>query len=118
MREKMRAHAPKIPEGQFDLKHGAGGLVDIEFMVQYLVLQHAHAEPVIVRMSDNIRQLAALEATGLIASVDAATLRDAYRRLRIEAHRCYLDDRNGIVAAAPWAEMRGKVTAIWAQVFA
>lgn len=118
MREKMRAHAPKIPEGQFDLKHGAGGLVDIEFMVQYLLLKHAHAEPVVVRMSDNIRQLAALEATGLIASVDAATLRDAYRRLRIEAHRCYLDDRNGIVAAVPWAEMRGKVRDIWAQVFA
>ena len=117
MREKMYAHARHGAAGQFDLKHDAGGLVDIEFMVQYLLLKHAHEEPVIARMSDNIRQLAALEATGLMASVDAAALRDSYRRLRMEAHRCYLNGEDSLVADAPWQGLRDTVREIWARIF-
>ena len=117
MREKMHAHITAARDGQFNLKHDPGGLIDIEFIVQYLLLRHAHAEPVIARMSDNIRQLAALEATGLMASVDAAVLRDSYRRLRGEAHRCYLNGEDSVVDGAPWQEVRDKVRAIWQQVF-
>lgn len=118
MRDKMQAHAAPAGEGQFHLKHGEGGLVDIEFMVQYLLLKHAHGENVIARMSDNIRQLAALEATGLMSSVDATALRDSYRRLRQEAHRCYLNDEDSIVPAAPWQGLRDTVRDIWRRVFA
>lgn len=117
MRDKMHTHAPAIPAGQFHLKHSPGGLIDIEFIVQYLLLKHAHQEPLIVRMSDNIRQLAALEATGLISSVTAATLRDAYRRLRGEAHRCYLNGTESLVDAAPWQNIRDRVQTIWQNTF-
>ena len=117
MRAKMRGNAaPDDPE-RFDLKRSEGGLIDIEFMVQYLVLEHADKEPLLVRMSDNIRQLAALEATGILPSIDAMTLRDAYRCLRGAAHRAFLNESGDTVAAAPWQDLRGDIRRIWRQIF-
>lgn len=118
MREKMHANQPSRTPEQFHLKHDKGGLIDVEFMVQYLLLKHSHQEPVLTRMSDNIRQLAALEATGILSSSHAMTLRDAYRRMRNEAHHCTLGDKSRVVSAKAWADLRQKVQRIWAEVFA
>lgn len=117
MRQKMHDNHHQHDASLFDLKQSSGGLIDIEFIVQYLLLEHAHQEPIIARMSDNIRQLAALEATGLISSNIAMELRDAYRTLRSEAHRQYLNDSNSVVLAADWAQMREKVQGIWQAIF-
>lgn len=117
MRAKMRENAPHRDPAQFDLKQSEGGLIDIEFMVQYLVLKHANKEPVLVRMSDNIRQLAALEATGILASIDAMTLRDAYRRLRGAAHRAFLNQRDVTFPAASWQDLREDIQRIWRRIF-
>ena len=67
---------------------------------------------------DNIRQLAALEATGILTSSQAMTLRDAYRKLRAEAHHRQLNDRDKRVPAAPWQALRDNVCAIWRDIFA
>ncbi|WP_298641799.1 bifunctional [glutamate--ammonia ligase]-adenylyl-L-tyrosine phosphorylase/[glutamate--ammonia-ligase] adenylyltransferase [uncultured Cardiobacterium sp.] len=118
MRQKMHDNAAPLPPDTFHLKQSAGGLIDIEFIVQYLLLAHGAAEPVLSRMSDNIRQLAALEATGILTSSQAMTLRDAYRKLRAEAHHRQLNDRDKRVPAAPWQALRDDICAIWRDVFA
>lgn len=116
MRQKMH-DATTIPSNKFHLKKSSGGLIDIEFIVQYLILKHAHQEPILLRMSDNIRQLAALEATGLLSSHHAMTLRDSYRRLRQAAHRRALNDENNLTNPEKWQEIRQNVQNIWQHIF-
>ena len=69
-------------KGHVNLKNGLGGIGDIEFIVQYLVLRHAGRYPAVIRYSDNIRQLAALASVGLLDVQTAARLQGAYREFR------------------------------------
>ncbi|SAM58345.1 Glutamate-ammonia-ligase adenylyltransferase [Cardiobacterium hominis] len=117
MRQKMHDNQPAPPEGHFHLKQDAGGLIDIEFIVQYLLLAHSAEEPVLCRMSDNIRQLAALEATGILTSSQAMTLRDNYRKLRLEVHHRQLNDTDNYAPLRDWQALREQVIAIWQDVF-
>lgn len=112
MREKMRSH-----QQQVDLKHQSGGLIDIEFMVQYLVLQNAHEQPILVKMSDNIRQLAALEAVGIVSSTTAMELRDGYRKLRQAQHNDYLQNPNPVLLEAGFNLLKEKIIANWIDLF-
>lgn len=116
MRAKMLA-AHKPPADAFHLKKSRGGLIDIEFIVQYLLLAHAYEEPILIRMTDNIRQLAALEASGILSSFEAMTLRDLYRQLRGEAHRRYLNNQDNIVPAEQWQNTADCVMRIWERIF-
>ena len=86
MRQKMRDHlAPKDP-AEIDLKHSPGGLVDIEFLVQYLTLAHAHAYPALTQWPDNVRLLDTLAKAGLMPTADAEALKAAYVALRRAGH--------------------------------
>jgi glutamate-ammonia-ligase adenylyltransferase len=78
MRARMRRELDRSEAGRFDLKHGRGGIGDIEFVVQYLVLRNARNYPAVIRFSDNIRQIAALAAAGRLDVQTAARLQDAY----------------------------------------
>ena len=113
MRARMRKQLDKSNEEVFDLKQGEGGIGDIEFLVQYLVLRHAGAEPALVHYSDNIRQLGALEATGILTALDVATLQDIYRGFRLRTHRLVLDGQPAVVAASEFHDERKQVVAIW-----
>ena len=62
MRLRMRRELSKAGAGQFDIKQGAGGIADIEFLVQYWVLEAAARHPCLLDHSDNIRQLEGLAA--------------------------------------------------------
>ncbi|WP_310446762.1 bifunctional [glutamate--ammonia ligase]-adenylyl-L-tyrosine phosphorylase/[glutamate--ammonia-ligase] adenylyltransferase [Thiobacillus sp.] len=89
MREKMHAGHPN-DSGLFDLKHDAGGIVDVEFSVQYLLLTHAHAFP---ELSDNVGNIALLKrvaALGLLPDGVALPAADAYRELRRLQHQIKL----------------------------
>ncbi|HER34551.1 MAG TPA: bifunctional [glutamate--ammonia ligase]-adenylyl-L-tyrosine phosphorylase/[glutamate--ammonia-ligase] adenylyltransferase, partial [Halothiobacillaceae bacterium] len=66
MRRRMRENQSPTPAGLFHLKKDIGGITDIEFLVQYLLLRHAHGHPPILAFTDNIRQLESLKETGLI----------------------------------------------------
>ena len=55
MREKMRGHLGGKKAGRFMLKQDAGGITDIEFLAQYLVLKHSHQASKHTRWSDNGR---------------------------------------------------------------
>jgi hypothetical protein len=65
MREKVRAARP-VPAGRFDVKHSAGGMMDVEFAVQYLVLAHGRSHPQMLDNKGNIALLQRAEAAGLL----------------------------------------------------
>ena len=78
-----------------DVKQDPGGITDIEFLVQYLVLREASRYPDLVRWSDNIRQLEALAAHGILPPADAEELADAYRTYRQRMHHLNLAGATG-----------------------
>jgi glutamate-ammonia-ligase adenylyltransferase len=85
MRQKMLDAHPN-PTPLFDLKHDPGGIIDVEFMVQYLVLAHAHAHP---ELADNVGNLALLKrasGAGLIPGELADRVHQAYRSYRRRQH--------------------------------
>ncbi len=116
MREKMRAHlGSKAGDVGFDLKHDRGGIVDIEFMVQYQVLAHAETHPELATYTDNIRQLDGLSDSGCILTVDADALKTAYVRYRTLNHEAILAGRKGRVEFAEVENERQLVESLWAQ---
>jgi glutamate-ammonia-ligase adenylyltransferase len=118
MREKMRGHLGSKPGneqeiGSFDLKQDRGGIVDIEFMVQYLVLRHAAEMPALMRWTDNIRILASIEAEGLLASDEVELLREAYKAYRAAGHRQTLQNRSGVLGEQEMTAYRNSVSGLW-----
>jgi glutamate-ammonia-ligase adenylyltransferase len=101
------------PTSRFDLKQDAGGIVDIEFMVQYAALAWSREHPALLRFTDNIRILEGLEEAGLMAAADAGLLREAYKAYRSAAHRQALQNDPGVVAGDHFATERREVMRIW-----
>ncbi len=119
MRQKMREELDKdSARGRFHLKRGLGGITDIEFIVQYLLLRHAPEHPEVIEHTDNIRQLRALATAGVIAAEFAEALITAYQQLRDASHHLTLDQASLAVDPADFAQERATVQAAWAQVFA
>jgi glutamate-ammonia-ligase adenylyltransferase len=117
MRAKMRGSLGARQPGTFDLKHGLGGITDIEFIVQYSVLRDAHRHPGLVRYTDNIRQLEALAACNLMPDDDARELADCYRAYRSAMHRLKLQESEGVVADTEFVAERDAVIRHWRSVF-
>ncbi|THF62284.1 bifunctional [glutamate--ammonia ligase]-adenylyl-L-tyrosine phosphorylase/[glutamate--ammonia-ligase] adenylyltransferase [Pseudothauera nasutitermitis] len=116
MRRKMRdAHAGKSE--LFDLKHDEGGLIDVEFLVQYLVLGHAHAHPRLTGNLGNIALLRIAAELGLIPAGLAAACGDSYRLFRRLQHRQRLNDQPSRVDPDEAEAARAPVRTLWAQVF-
>jgi [glutamine synthetase] adenylyltransferase / [glutamine synthetase]-adenylyl-L-tyrosine phosphorylase len=113
MRARMRKELDRSEAGRFDLKHGRGGVGDIEFIVQYLVLRNARNFPAVIRFSDNIRQIAALAAVGRLDVQTAARLQDAYREFRRRLHHLSLNDRPPFVGDDELLAERDLVVAVW-----
>jgi glutamate-ammonia-ligase adenylyltransferase len=116
MRGRMREQLGRDQEA-YDLKRGSGGIVDIEFVVQYLVLAHAHDHPALTEFTDNVRILDAVEAAELLPGHAANRLKEAYLSLRAEWHRSVLDIPDTERAAQTLARYRDDVSAIWKSVF-
>ncbi len=116
MRQRMRDQLVRNEES-YDLKRGSGGIVDIEFVVQYLVLAHAHEHPALTEFTDNVRILEAVEAARLLPGDAADRLREAYLSLRAEWHRSVLDIPDTERAAQTLSRYRDDVSAIWEDVF-
>jgi glutamate-ammonia-ligase adenylyltransferase len=102
---------------EVDLKRGSGGIVDIEFVVQYLVLAHAHDHPALTEYTDNVRILEAVERAELLPASAATRLKEAYLGLRAEWHRSVLDIPDTQRAAQTLSYYRDDVRAIWRTVF-
>ncbi len=113
MRRRMRDELQKKAAGQFDLKQGAGGIVDIEFMVQFAVLAGAQAHPSLIEFTDTIRLLEGMGENGLMAVADTALLTDAYQQYRGRLHRLALQEQGRLVAESEFVDLREAVARIW-----
>jgi [glutamine synthetase] adenylyltransferase / [glutamine synthetase]-adenylyl-L-tyrosine phosphorylase len=116
MRERMRENLSKARAGQFDLKQDAGGIADLEFLVQFWMLQWADRYPEIVTFSDNIRQLESLASGNLVPQARVDFLVDTYRQYRQRLHRLSLDGARNVVDAREFVEQRRGVIGIWEEV--
>ena len=117
MRKRMHDAHPNR-SGLFDLKHDPGGMIDIEFIVQYLVLAHAAD---VVALTGDIGNIALLRLAGHIGLIDASLANDvasAYREFRHRQHRIRLrgDDR-ARVGLSEVQKMRDAVIDLWTRTF-
>ena len=115
MRARMRASLTRREPGRWDLKQGAGGLIDAEFLTQYLCLREAAARPAVVEYTDNWRQLEALAAAGIVGAADKEALLAAERAYRGWLHRRALQTRDGLADDGAFVEQRTAVTVLWRQ---
>jgi len=90
MRQKVSEGHPN-DSGLFDIKHDSGGMVDIEFIVQYLVLRFSQGHPILLGNLGNIALLSLASEEGLIPSDQALKTANAYRLYREYQHRIRLD---------------------------
>jgi glutamate-ammonia-ligase adenylyltransferase len=106
-------NGPK-PPALFNLKQDAGGIVDIEFMVQYAALAWAHKSPGIIRYTDNIRILGSLEEAGLLDAPSVAHLIAAYKAYRSTGHRLALQRQEAVLEGDDhFLSERQQVTELW-----
>jgi glutamate-ammonia-ligase adenylyltransferase len=120
MREKLRtAHA--CPPEEFDLKHSPGGMIDVEFTVQFLVLAHSHRTPALLGNLGNIALLLIAEEAGLLPTGVGRAAGDAYRTLRRLQHRARLNEAPTRLSLAQASDelhkLRADVLALWQHVF-
>ncbi len=113
MRAKMRKQLDKSSERHFDLKQGEGGIGDIEFLVQYLVLQNADEHPAVIHYPDNIRQLGTLGAAACLPESEVVQLQEIYKAYRLRLHRLALDEKPPLVSSEEFPEEREFVARIW-----
>lgn len=121
MREELTRKSGRLASAPaFVIKQGQGGIVDIEFMVQYLVLRYAADYPSLTRWSDNVRILESLASSELLPSSDIDGLTRAYLLLRSTLHELALQDIEGVVDSeqteavlSPLDDCRTRVTMLW-----
>ena len=116
MREKMHAAHPN-KSGLFDLKHDRGGMIDIEFAVQFLVLEHSHRHRDLTGNLGNIALLKMAAGHGLLEAALAERCREAYREFRRRQHTLRLNGAQ--YARVPRDEVAPHVDAVkrlWATV--
>jgi glutamate-ammonia-ligase adenylyltransferase len=117
MRKRMHAGHPNT-SGLFDIKHDPGGMVDLEFVVQFLVLAHAHEHEALTRNVGNIALLGLAAGLSLISQEDAQAASSAYRHYRRRQHQLRLTGApHARVGPDDEQEHRRAVSALWVSVF-
>jgi glutamate-ammonia-ligase adenylyltransferase len=116
MRQKMLDAHPNRTE-LFDLKHDRGGLIDVEFAVQYLVLGHSHAHAGLTGNIGNLALLKLAARLGLVGESCAQGAHDAYRRFRELQHGLRLQgEKYARIAPQAVEESRRAVAKLWKEV--
>jgi len=116
MRERMRAARP-VAAGVFDVKHSPGGMVDAEFVTQFLVLTHSGAHPALEPNLGNIALLRRAEDAGLLPPGVGQRASDAYRSLRRLQHLARLNEQPAQAPLDDVAAEREAILALWRAVF-
>jgi [glutamine synthetase] adenylyltransferase / [glutamine synthetase]-adenylyl-L-tyrosine phosphorylase len=113
MREKLRREHGSKDFKQFDIKQDSGGIVDIEFLVQYLVLSVSHEHAILLQWTDNVRLLQTLIETGILVDYHAHFLKEAYLTYRAAVHRLSLQEKPAVVSEGRFRFLRENVVTIW-----
>ncbi|HUR88414.1 MAG TPA: bifunctional [glutamate--ammonia ligase]-adenylyl-L-tyrosine phosphorylase/[glutamate--ammonia-ligase] adenylyltransferase [Ramlibacter sp.] len=116
MREKVRAARP-VNRERFDVKHSPGGMVDVEFAVQFLVLSQSAQHRELIPNVGNIALLQRAEAAGLLPRGVGTEASRAYRQLRRVQHQARLNEEPTQLAADAMPRERDAVLALWRAVF-
>jgi glutamate-ammonia-ligase adenylyltransferase len=115
MREKMRNHLGSKDAEFFDLKQDAGGIADIEFIAQFLVLGFAARFEQLAISSDNVRIFDAVAQCHLMPAADAIKLKDIYCSYRDRGHRLALQQLPNRVESDDFEQAKQFVQQIWQQ---
>jgi len=113
----LTKHFP-VRGGLFDVKHSPGGMVDVEFAVQYLVLSQSASHPELMANLGNIALLQRAEQAGLIPAGVGQQAARAYRELRRLQHVARLDERSAQLVPGQAEPLSAPVKALWDAVFA
>ena len=116
MRERVRSAHPVRGE-HFDVKHSPGGMIDVEFVMQYLVLCNAASHDELTANTGNIALLETAELLGLLPHGVGHAAAGAYRELRHIQHRARLNEEPTHFDTAEMATQREAVLALWNAVF-
>ena len=117
MRERMRKELMKPEKGVFDLKQDTGAMVDIEFLVQYLVLLNSHQYAGLLKWTDNVRLIQSLIETGTMDEITAHVLKHAYLIYRAAAHQLSLQEKPAKVPRGKFDRLQRRVEEIWQSFF-
>ena len=115
MRQKMREHLGGKKAGRFMLKQDVGGITDIEFLAQYLVLRYSHDKPKLTRWSDNVRIFESLLTQGVMEEEQAMALTNAYTSMRNQIHHRNLLNQDADVSETKFVTEREQVKRVWQQ---
>jgi glutamate-ammonia-ligase adenylyltransferase len=116
MRNKLiQAHPVKA--NQFDLKYSPGGMIDVEFVVQFLVLAYSCKFPQLTENTGNIALLNTASTLGLISAELANRCINAYKNYRHAQHLARLDDRNLKFDTDTFAQDSQCVLKLWKAIF-
>lgn len=118
MREKMRDALATKEKDKFDLKQSKGGIADIEFIVQFGILDQAANNAALTTYTDNVRLLEGLQQQGFMSQADGQTLKAAYCTYRDFGHKQVLQGDKAIIAEAEVAKMSAEVERIWHEYMA
>ena len=117
MKLKMQTHLDQSTEQKIDIKQADGGLVDIEFLVQFLVLSNADKYPTLGEFSDNITILGELSRLGIITDDDKNQLINAYCVLRDLGHKATLQERSALINVADFQHYSENIVDIKKRLF-
>lgn len=117
MRIKMFENLNKEKNGLFDLKQSRGGIADIEFISQLLVLSKSHEHPELTNLPDNVRVLQLASQLGLVEKTDYKLLVEAYLLYRRLYHIASLNGDEKLAQMYDVEKSRDRVTAIWQSLF-
>ncbi|TDB51658.1 bifunctional [glutamate--ammonia ligase]-adenylyl-L-tyrosine phosphorylase/[glutamate--ammonia-ligase] adenylyltransferase [Photorhabdus khanii] len=115
MREKMHKHLGSRHSDQFDIKADPGGITDIEFIAQYLVLRYAPENERLTRWSDNVRIFELMATYGIMDKAEAAALTQAYISMRDELHHLALQEFSSRVSANCFSKQQEQIGHSWQQ---
>ncbi len=117
MRKKMSDHLANKKSGRFMLKQDQGGITDIEFIAQYLVLRFSHDKPELTRWSDNVRIFESLMNEGVMSAEQSQQLTHAYTMIRDEVHHRNLLNLSADVDESKFSQQRQDVVNAWQHWF-
>ncbi|RHW77656.1 bifunctional [glutamate--ammonia ligase]-adenylyl-L-tyrosine phosphorylase/[glutamate--ammonia-ligase] adenylyltransferase [Colwellia sp. RSH04] len=112
MREKMRTHLDKSTQDLVDIKQGVGGLVDIEFLAQYLVLAHCHQHLALCQHADNIGIYKQLAKEAILSAQESSVLNETYQELRALGHQASMQNAEQSISQVDF-ENQQVIASLW-----
>lgn len=117
MRNRMKKEHLKTKKGFFDIKQGSGGIIDIEFLVQYLILKNSYSHPGLTLWTDNVRLLETLAQEKIIQQKECEAIQKAYLVMRKAIHRLNLQEKELLLPITQFSDLKNHVVTAYNKYF-